>query len=226
MISRLNTKVDLLSKYILPFNQSKNTGDFIDDLFNDKPILVLNMTNCNKDLRSLFVSLLAEKIYNYAYTKRRCKSKSYHIIIEEAHNYLAKKDTSKEDSVHDNCLDLFEKIIKEGRKYGLFMTISTQRPSEINETIISQIHNFFVHKLVNPKDINIVKSAIPFMDEVSYKMLSILSPGQCIISGTAFKKTSVVQISMPKLPVKSKTIDLVRIWKKSNVLKYYVSQQG
>lgn len=92
------------------------------------------------------------------------------------------------------------------------MTVSTQRPSEINETIISQTHNFLIHKLVNPKDIQIIKSAVPFLDEMSYKMLPILSPGQCIATGTAFKKPNIVQVNMPVNKVNSKTVDLCSLW--------------
>lgn len=214
MLSRLSQKVELLNKHILSYDGAqKSLIHFINDLFNNRPILILNMESCNKELKTLFVSLLAEKIYDYAIVKKKKKRKgSYHLIIEEAHNYLAKKDRSKEDALYDNCLDLFEKIIKEGRKYGLFMTISTQRPSEITETIISQTHNFFIHKLINPKDVSIIKSAVPFMDEMSYKMLPILSPGQCIVTGTAFKKPNIVQITLPKNTVESKTISLVDLW--------------
>lgn len=215
MMVRLSQKVDLLNKHILSYDGTqKSLIQFIDNLFDSHPILILNMESCNKELKTLFVSLLAEKIYDYAIEKKKKKRKgSYHLIIEEAHNYLAKKDRSKEDALYDNCLDLFEKIIKEGRKYGLFMTISTQCPSEITETIISQTHNFFIHKLINPKDVSIIKSAVPFMDEMSYKMLPILSPGQCIVTGTAFKKPNIVQITLPKNAVESKTISLVSLWK-------------
>ena len=95
------------------------------------------------------------------------------------------------------------------------MTISTQRPSEITETIISQTHNFFILKLINPKDVMIVKSAVPFIDEMSYKMLPILSPGQCIVTGTAFKRPNLVQIDLPVNEVHSQTIKLSKIWRKN-----------
>ena len=217
MMSRMANKTDLLNKHLIPFyGATKKITEFIDDLFENKPLLIVNMESCPKELKTLFVSLLAEKIYVYAVKKKKRRGRgTYHLIIEEAHNFLSKKDTSKEDALYDNCLNLFEKIIKEGRKYGLFMTISTQRPSEITETIISQTHNFFIHKLVNPKDVMIIKSAVPFIDEMSYKMLPILSPGQCIVTGTAFKRPNLVQIDMPVNEVHSQTIKLSKIWRRN-----------
>ncbi len=62
--------------------------------------------------------------------------------------------------------------------------------------MLSQSHNYVIHKLVNPRDIEIMKNTVPFIDEMSITMLSILSPGQAIFSGIAFNRPNIVQINL------------------------------
>lgn len=92
--------------------------------------------------------------------------------------------------------------------------MSTQRPSDITSTLLSQVHNYVIHKLVNPRDIEIMKSTVPFIDEMSISMLSILSPGQAIFSGTAFNRPNIVEIDFIKedFKVESGTIKLTKQW--------------
>ena len=88
------------------------------------------------------------------------------IVLDEAHNILYKEDDL---AVHNNLLEKFEKIVKEGRKFGVFLTVSSQRPSDISSTILSQLHNYFIHKLVNPNDLNQIRKAVAFLDENALK---------------------------------------------------------
>src|SRR5690349_20205583 len=75
--------------------------------------------------------------------------RTIHLIIDEAHNILSQASVREQESWKDYRLELFEEIIKEGRKFGVFLTISSQRPADISPTVVSQLHNFFIHRLVN-----------------------------------------------------------------------------
>ena len=93
--------------------------------------------------------------------------------------------------------------------------MSTQRPSDITGTLLSQAHNYVIHKLVNPKDIDIIKNTVPFIDSKSISMLSILAPGQAIFSGTAFNRPNIIQVElMQSTTVESQTIKLLDYWEK------------
>ena len=136
------------------------------------------------------------------------------IIIDEAHNILSYQSNRESDTWKDYRLEVFEEIIKEGRKFGVFMTIASQRPSDISSTIVSQLHNYFIHRLVNDEDINKVGQTISFLDRVSKESLPILSTGVCVIAGQLVEMPIVVQISRieDKYKPNNETIDIVSKW--------------
>ena len=94
------------------------------------------------------------------------------------------------------------------------MTIASQRPSDISSTIVSQLHNYFIHRLVNDEDINKVGQTISFLDRVSKESLPILSTGVCVIAGQLVEMPIVVQISRieDKYKPNNETIDIVSKW--------------
>ena len=114
------------------------------------------------------------------------------IVIDEAHNLLYEDST---DSKHTKItIDAFERAIKEGRKFGLYLWISSQRPSDISQTIISQMHNYFIHKLVNPLDLSRIRKAVAFLDENALDALTVLGAGECVVSGTGVNMPCFVYV--------------------------------
>ena len=84
--------------------------------------------------------------------------------------------------------------MKEGRKFGMYLTVSSQRPSDISSTIISQMHNYFIHRLVNDEDLKAIGKAVSFIDAANASMIPILPQGACIMSGTAAPYPMRVQV--------------------------------
>lgn len=153
-------------------------------VFDGRSCVVIQLGDVNESSREMLPSLLSELVMKDAEEIKgdgRPKRITT-IVIDEAHNLLG-YDDSKSDLVHDNTLRVFERVIKEGRKFGVFLCIASQRPSDISATITSQIHNYFIHKLVNPNDIDRIRRTVSFMGEGSLSMLSALGQGECIISG-------------------------------------------
>ncbi len=217
LISRLSSSIPIFMQLFSPYlvNSTYNFTDLEYLVFNKKPIAICDFSTSSKDLARSVVSLLASKLFDNAIKLRESnESFSYHIIIDEAHNYLTRKLIDNENSIAESCIETFERIVKEGRKFNTFLTMATQRPSEITPTLLSQSHNYVIHKLVNPSDISIINNTVPFLDAMSAKMIPIMTPGQAIFTGTAFSKPNIVSIKMPILPVKSETINLVEMWKK------------
>lgn len=187
--------------------------DRIGSFWSDSNIVVINLCNVNTDMKKLIPLLLTNKLYrNY---KESRKGNGYlNIIVDEAHNILSYQSTRESESWKDYRLEVFEEIIKEGRKFGVFMTIASQRPSDISSTIISQLHNYFIHRLMNEKDIQQVNNTISYLDKVSVESLPILSTGVCVLAGQLAEMPIVVQIDRieDKNKPQNETINLIKAW--------------
>jgi uncharacterized protein len=98
---------------------------------------------------------------------------------------LSQESFRESESWKDYRLETFEEIIKEGRKFGVFVTISSQRPNDISHTITSQAHNYFIHRLINQKDLQSIASAVSYIDKLTEESIPTLPTGTCIFSGIA-----------------------------------------
>lgn len=179
-------------------------------------IVVLNLNDANLEIKKTLPLLFCKKLYSeqkVTYVEHR--NKSLHIIIDEAHNILSKESHREEESWKDYRLETFEEIIKEGRKFGTFLTIASQRPSDISPTIISQLHNYFLHRLINNNDLLAVEKTIAYLDKVSADSIPNLSTGTCIVAGLLAQIPIVMkvnQISNKENQPVSQTINLLDKW--------------
>jgi hypothetical protein len=114
------------------------------------------------------------------------------LVLEEAHNY-ARPARTDEDRGQKLARLAFERIAKEGRKFGLSLIIASQRPSEISQTIISQCANFISHRLQNPDDIDHFKRIIPIQARRLLDQVTILASGEAVVFGSAFHVPARVQ---------------------------------
>lgn len=152
------------------------------DLFSSN-VIVINLHDANLDMKKTIPLLLSKKIYQDH--KTNFSDRSLSIVIDEAHNILSRESSREAESWKDYRLETFEEIIKEGRKFGVFVTIASQRPNDISPTITSQAHNYFVHRLVNEKDLQAIASAVSYIDRITEESIPTLPTGTCIFSGIA-----------------------------------------
>lgn len=122
-----------------------------------------------------------------------------HFIIDEAHNLLSDKLLSETANANIIRLNLFEQFIKEGRKFGFFLTISTQDPWSLHSGITSQLSNFFIHRFLSEYDMEKMKKYVANIDDISYNKISILDPGQCVLWGAKFKTPIMIKVEKLKL---------------------------
>ena len=156
------------------------------DFWNGHNFVVINLRGVNLDMRKTIPLLLAKHVYKeHKEHKDKGKEKTLNIIVDEAHNILSTTSFRETDEWKDYRLETFEEIIKEGRKFGVFMTIASQRPNDISETVISQAHNYFIHQLINQKDLLAIGKAVSYIDKVTEESIPTLSVGTCIFSGIA-----------------------------------------
>lgn len=164
------------------------------NIFDDTNIAVVQLANVNRDMIEIIPSILTTHLFNQQIENKDNNSvnKIINIVVDEAHNLLYEDDT---DSRYSRItLDAFERAIKEGRKFGLYLWIASQRPSDISQSIISQMHNYFIHRLVNPYDLNRIRKTVAFLDENSMNALTILGPGECVVSGMGMNMPCFVKI--------------------------------
>lgn len=148
-----------------------------------KNFIVISLDRVNLDMRKTIPLLIARKVY--LDHKALKNTGSLNLIIDEAHNILSTESFRESETWKDYRLETFEEIIKEGRKFGVFVTISSQRPNDISPTITSQAHNYFIHRLVNQRDLATISSAVSYIDKVSESSIPTLPTGTCIFSGVA-----------------------------------------
>ena len=134
-------------------------------------------------------------------------SMPFNILLEEAHRYV-KKD-------QDEFLfgyNIFDRIAKEGRKYGIIISLISQRPVDISETVISQCSNFLIFKMSHPRDIEYITKMIPNITEDTIEKQKSLQVGNCLGFGSAFKIPLIIQLDMPNPMPQSSSCDVVTRW--------------
>ena len=204
----------LLRRVESRLSQIKNYIEIVDELPEQPFLQIISLRDLNTESKK-FLSLIISKMY-FDTHKTKKNENSFHLIIDEAHNILSSQSSREQEGWMDYRLELFEEIIKEGRKFAFFLTLSSQRPADISPTILSQIHNFFLHKLVNEKDLQIIDNSISTLDRISKSMLPVLAQGVCIVSGTALTMPITVVVDFIEninLRPQSDTIILTNIWK-------------
>lgn len=184
-------------------------------------VTVVSLRDCNTDAKKIIPLLLAKQKYTKHKERLSAGSKiehTFHLIIDEAHNILSEQSKREEESWKDYRLEVFEELIKEGRKFGFYLTIASQRPYDISATIISQLHNYFLHRLVNENDLRMINNTINSLDSLSKRSIPTLAPGQCVISGTSFDLPLLVQVDRlcrEEVP-NSDNADLKDLWLKKD----------
>lgn len=204
MIKRFNNRVNQVRK-VFDISGDQNMSQFT----------IFSLLDVNIQFKKMIPLVLCKYYYDshkHQYAKN--STSSLHIIIDEAHNILSKSSERESKTWKDYRLETFEEIIKEGRKFGVFLTIASQRPSDISDTIISQLHNYFIHRLVNNEDLKSIGKAVSFIDKASFDMISVLPQGGCIFSGVSSNFPILMQVALLEEEVqpKSSTINLTKLW--------------
>ena len=134
-------------------------------------------------------------------------SQPIHIVLEEAHRYV-QNDNDKEILGYN----IFERIAKEGRKYGLIYNLISQRPVELSETVISQCTNFFIFKMSHPRDIDFIKKMLPNINNEIVEKQKSLQPGTCVAFGRMMKIPMIVKMEMPNPQPQSSNASIYDKW--------------
>lgn len=167
----------------------------------------INLDDVDDDFAKVITKIYSRLLFEFTKGLKQRASIPFHILVEEAHRYI--------QNDKDRFLigyNIFERIAKEGRKYGLILGLITQRPVEMSDTVISQCSNFLIFKMNHPTDVEYIKKMVPnISDEIVEKQKSLQS-GTCLAFGSAFKIPLIVKLKMPNPMPMSGNCDVVRIW--------------
>ncbi len=178
-------------------------------------VTVVSFRSCNQEVKKVLPLMIAK---HYYYEHRDSVTyppeHTLHLIIDEAHNILSEQSIRDQESWKDYRLETFEEMVKEGRKFGFFVTIASQRPADISPTVVSQVHNFLIHRLVNDRDLFLLDNTISTLDNLSKGLIPHLSQGACVVTGTSFDIPMVLQIDRldENLQPDSADVDLEMLW--------------
>lgn len=220
LITRLRTKMDD-KKYGFVFNEKDTiNADYLNQfakriMGNTKyRIMVIDLSEVPSDMLAIIIGIVTRIIYDIQFWITPSKDEVRHPLVlacDEAHIYMS-NDTSKMKAFEKKSLEIFEKIAKEGRKYGIGLLIISQRPAELNTTILSQCNNIVSLKITNDRDKTAVAAMLTDSLVGIVEMLPNLDVGECVVVGDAIMLPSKIILDKPKEKPKSATIDFWDRW--------------
>lgn len=192
--------------------QDESLGNILDDFLVSPTSRVLRLclsaTSYEFNAREILANVIGRKLLSYA-RQERFTMQPLLTVVDEAHNFLGKKVGFEEYAIH---LDAFEIIAKEGRKYGLNICLTTQRPRDITEGVISQMGTLLVHRLTNHNDRELVERACGEVDKSMIDFLPNLKQGELAVVGVDFPIPLTIQVHKPEIPPLSDSPSYQRYW--------------
>ena len=210
---RLHSLNNSSDSMFFKYDQFVTRENYIIDLIknsnnnNKCQIIHFNISYVNDRLAKTIVKIISKMLFDYSKFKSSRTSVPFHIILEEAHRYV-----QNDNDVNLLGYNIFERIAKEGRKYGVLLGLISQRPDEISTTVVSQCNNFLIFKMNHPKDLEYIKQLVPNITDDEINDLRILKPGSCIGFGTSFKFPSIVKIDLPSPTPLSNNVNISKEW--------------
>ncbi|MBI2926036.1 MAG: ATP-binding protein [Verrucomicrobia bacterium] len=179
----------------------------------DLAIKVIDFSEVPAEVLPVIVALVARLIYQVQFWTDRAKRQPLALVCDEAHLYIARKEGANPAELR--AIESFEKIAKEGRKYGVAILIVSQRPSDVSPTVLSQCHNVISLRLTTGEDRNTVHKLMPESLEPLMDVLPILDVGEAVVVGDAVLLPSRIRVTAPKDKPLSTTINFWTEWDKA-----------
>lgn len=174
-------------------------------------IININLEDVDDNLAKVIVKIVSKMIFDFSKSRKIRASIPFHLIIEEAHRYVV--------ADNDKFLlgyNIFERIAKEGRKYGVLIDLISQRPVDISETVVAQMSNFLVLKMTHPKDLEYIEKMLPNVSSDIIEKLNSLQSGTLVSFGNAFKIPLLIKMDLPNPLPYSSNCDVIARWKGNN----------
>ena len=166
-----------------------------------------NLDDVDDDFAKVITKIYSRLVFEFAKGLKDRASIPFHIVVEEAHRYI-QNDTD----IFLIGYNIFERIAKEGRKYGVLLGLISQRPVELSDTVISQCSNFLIFKMNHPTDVDYIRKMVPNISDEIVEKQKTLQAGTCLGFGMAFKIPLICKLEMPNPAPWSGNCDVVTVW--------------
>ncbi len=208
---RLHSLVTGPYSKIFDYSKKVNTEQYLSGLFfkeNRKcQIVNINLDDMDDSIASVITKILTRLIFDFSKTISKRGSVPFHIFVEEAHRYI-----KKDNDYYLIGYNIFERVAKEGRKYGVILGVISQRPVELSDTVISQCSNFLIFKTNHPCDEDYIRRIIPNINTDIVDKQKELQSGSCLAFGSAFEVPAIVKLELPNPPPLSNNSNIIRFW--------------
>lgn len=170
-------------------------------------IINFNINSLDDRFAKVIVKILSKWLFDFTVSLEKRAKFPIHIILEEAHRYVQNDRDAKLLGYN-----IFDRIAKEGRKYGIILGLISQRPGELSEVTISQISNFLIFKMFHKQDLEFVGQVLPSIANYNIDRLKMLYPGVCMATGSSFKMPTIIKMDMPNPSPLSENVDILKTW--------------
>ena len=211
--SRLQTIINSEQINYFRFDDYISKADFVENFFKTGPngetvqLVDVNLSFLDDRFAKCITKIFSKLFFEYTTQLEKRGSFSIHIILEEAHRYV-----QNDSDIEVIGYNIFDRITKEGRKYGTIIGFITQRPNELSKTALSQCSNFVVFRLFYPEDLNIVRGISSNVTDETIEKIKTLHPGMGLVFGTAFKVPLLVNFPLPNPMPVSTSLKIDDVW--------------
>lgn len=207
LITRLQTIKDGIQGKILSKTQYNSLDEYVAHFVGNWQIIDVDISSLDDASAEVVTKVLAKMLLDYVKHKEHKADMPINFIIEEAHRFV------KEDSYYGVVgYNIFERIAKEGRKYGFLLGISSQRPSELSKTVVSQCSNFIIHRVQNPDDLKYISRMVPYINSNMIERLTYLQTGNALVFGTAINIPTLTRFDQARPATDSENAKITEKW--------------
>ena len=194
------------------YNRTISKKEYVEEFFKspqgqEVQIVDINLSAVDDRFAKMLTKIFSRLFFNYGTNNPNRAKYPIHIILEEAHRYV-----NKDHDIDILGYNIFDRITKEGRKYGIIMGFITQRPSELSETALSQCSNFLVFRIFHPDDFHIIDLITSSISKEELERIKTLRSGVALAFGNALALPTIVQLDMPNPPPYSSNVNIKDVW--------------
>ena len=209
---RLHTLNNSSYKKIFEYDRFVNATEFLMDIImigQNKRAQIINFVLEGIDDRfaKAIVKVYCRIIFKFSKGLKERGAMPIHLMLEEAHRYV-----QRDNDINILGYNMFERIAKEGRKFGVVLDLITQRPTELSEAVISQCTNFLIFKITHPTDLDYIRKMVPNISSDIIEKQKSLQSGTCVAFGKMMKIPMIVKMQLPNPEPKSSNASIYNKW--------------
>lgn len=207
LTTRLQALMDSDQGKILVKTNFDTLDAYVTDLIGSSQVLNVDVSCLDDSSCEVVAKVITKVLLDYLKKQKPKASMPINLVIEEGHRFI-----KNEASFGALGYNIFERVAKEGRKYGLLLGISSQRPSELSKTVVSQCSNFIIHRVQNPDDLAYISRMVPYISEGIIDRLTYLQTGHALVFGTAINLPTLTKFERAKPQTDGQNAQISKKW--------------